>query len=168
MTANPRLPVVFVSHGGGPWPWVDGMKDIFAGDRPGIRRVAAPAAGQAEGGAGDHRPLGGAGVLGLDRRRSRRWTTTTAASRSTPTSCSYRRPGAPALAARVARAGRRRRHAAAEDPQRGFDHGTFVPLWLMYPDADVPVVQLSMQTGSIPPSTCAWAGRWRRCATKAC
>ena len=26
----PRMPVVFVSHGGGPWPWVDGMREAFA------------------------------------------------------------------------------------------------------------------------------------------
>jgi aromatic ring-opening dioxygenase catalytic subunit (LigB family) len=62
----------------------------------------------------------------------------------------YPAPGAPELAEHV-----RSLVAAAGLPtrldlQRGFDHGTFAPLVVMYPKADVPVIQLSMKAGLDP------------------
>jgi aromatic ring-opening dioxygenase catalytic subunit (LigB family) len=36
--------------------------------------------------------------------------------------------------------------AVAEDDERGFDHGTFVPLAVMYPNAEVPIVSLSLRS----------------------
>jgi 4,5-DOPA dioxygenase extradiol len=56
----------------------------------------------------------------------------------------YPAPGAPALANRVRELLRQRAIACADDPQRGLDHGAYVPLVAMYPAADVPVLQMSM------------------------
>jgi aromatic ring-opening dioxygenase catalytic subunit (LigB family) len=63
---------------------------------------------------------------------------------------SYPAPGAPALAARVADLLGAGGVAHGTDVSRGFDHGVFVPLVLMYPQADVPVVMLSLQAGYDP------------------
>jgi 4,5-DOPA dioxygenase extradiol len=56
----------------------------------------------------------------------------------------YPCPGAPGLAARVRELLAGRRIACADDEQRGLDHGAYVPLVAMYPEADVPVLQISM------------------------
>ena len=55
-------------------------------------------------------------------------------------------PGSPALAAQVRELLGAAGLPTAEDVQRGYDHGVFVPLKLMTPEADVPVVQLSLRT----------------------
>ncbi|WP_417664458.1 DODA-type extradiol aromatic ring-opening family dioxygenase [Pseudidiomarina donghaiensis] len=52
--------------------------------------------------------------------------------------------GEPELAAQVLGAITATGIEAVGDPKRGFDHGLFVPLKLMYPDADIPCVQLSL------------------------
>lgn len=56
----------------------------------------------------------------------------------------YPAPGAPALASRVRDLLRSRDIAVTDDPKRGLDHGAYVPLVAMYPNADVPVLQVSM------------------------
>lgn len=55
--------------------------------------------------------------------------------------CQYPAPGEPELANRLAR------ELDAVPVERGLDHGAWVPLSLMYPEADVPVVSLSLPTG---------------------
>jgi 4,5-DOPA dioxygenase extradiol len=56
----------------------------------------------------------------------------------------YPSPGATTLASRVRELLRAKDIAFAEDPERGLDHGAYVPLVAMYPEADVPVLQISM------------------------
>lgn len=56
----------------------------------------------------------------------------------------YPAPGAPELATRVRELLRRQDMAFTDEPERGLDHGAYVPLVAMYPGADVPVLQISM------------------------
>ena len=147
-----RMPVVFIPHGGGPWPFVDtGFPPTDVEDlKRYLRTVPAVA---------PRRPRA---LLVV----SAHWE---APVPSVMTSAqppmlydyygfppeSYRitwpAPGDPALARRRRRAAAAGRlPAPAEDPQRGYDHGTFVPLKVAYPDADIPVVQLSLIEGLDP------------------
>lgn len=63
----------------------------------------------------------------------------------------YPVPGAPdlarAISVRLAAAGF---PAAAIDPDRGFDHGVFIPMMVSFPEAQIPVVQLSLLAGRDP------------------
>lgn len=57
----------------------------------------------------------------------------------------YPAPGSPELASRITRLLGQAGIGHAQDAQRGFDHGMFIPLKVMFPKADIPVVQLSLR-----------------------
>jgi aromatic ring-opening dioxygenase catalytic subunit (LigB family) len=64
----------------------------------------------------------------------------------------YAAPGSPDLAKRVAEILNKSDISAHIDLQRGFDHGLFIPLKLMYPQANIPSLQLSLLRGLNPAS----------------
>jgi aromatic ring-opening dioxygenase catalytic subunit (LigB family) len=145
------MPVVFLPHGGGPWPFVDmGLEPRDVDELATYLRSvsdlpnAAPKA-----------------LLVISAHWEAAVPTVMTAERPPllydyygfpPESYQIRwsAPGAPRLAARVRDLLGAAHIATAEDSQRGFDHGTFVPLKLAYPNADVPTVQLSLQRGLDP------------------
>lgn len=57
----------------------------------------------------------------------------------------YPAPGNPELAEQVTQLLEQSGADAQVNSERGFDHGAFIPLKLMFPDADIPVVQLSLR-----------------------
>ena len=70
----------------------------------------------------------------------------------------YPAPGSPGLAAQVAQLLGQDSGAARVDATRGFDHGVFIPLKLMFPGADIPVIQLSLHR-DLDPQAHIEAGR---------
>lgn len=143
LTAS-KLPTYFISHGGGPWPWMD--------ERRASMKVLADSLADMP------RQIGVTpkAVLMV----SGHWEEsayTVMASPKPPMlydyggfpphtyQIHYDAPGSPELAQRVQGLIEAAGLPAASDAQRGFDHGSFVPLYVIYPKADVPVVQLSLR-----------------------
>ena len=62
----------------------------------------------------------------------------------------YGAPGDPKLASQIIACLTEAGLSAVADASRGFDHGAWVPLHLMYPDADIPVVQVSINMQKSP------------------
>ena len=70
----------------------------------------------------------------------------------------YPAPGEPKLAEQLVALLGQSGQPAQADSARGFDHGMFIPLMLMFPEADIPVVQLSLRD-SLDPAVHLQAGR---------
>jgi aromatic ring-opening dioxygenase catalytic subunit (LigB family) len=144
-----RPPVLFISHGGGPWPYVDALKPMYAHTERELRRLPQRLA---------ERPKA---VIVI----SAHWETSRFSISTAPRppmnydyggfpphtyQLRYPAPGDPALAGRardlIAAAGL----DVATDSTKGFDHGVFVPLGLMFPAADMPIVMLSVKSDYDP------------------
>jgi aromatic ring-opening dioxygenase catalytic subunit (LigB family) len=62
----------------------------------------------------------------------------------------YPAPHSPQLVDRVKSLLGNAKFEVEEDKNRGLDHGVFIPLKLIYPDAEIPVVQLSLHSSLDP------------------
>jgi aromatic ring-opening dioxygenase catalytic subunit (LigB family) len=150
--AGGRMPAVFIPHGGGPWPFVD----LAFGSQREVDELTAY--------------LRGLPALTATRPRallviSAHWeelVPTVMTAERPPLLFDYYgfppaayeltwpAPGEPSVALRVQALLRGAGFEAASNSTRGFDHGTFVPLKVAYPAADVPTVQLSLKRGLDP------------------
>lgn len=150
--AGGRLPVVFLPHGGGPWPFVK----LGFGDQAELDELAAYLRSVARLPASPPKA-----IVVVSAHWEERVPTVMTSGRPPmlydyygfpPESytITWPAPGEPALAARVRALLEKSGFETAGDETRGFDHGTFVPLKLAYPDADVPTVQLSLIQGLDP------------------
>ena len=144
-----RLPTYFVSHGGGPWPWIPEMAAAF-------KQLAASLADIPR-----QLPAPPRAVLLV----TAHWEAPAFTLGAHPApgmvydyggfpphtyEIVYPAPGAPELARRVQALVQAAGLPVALDAQRGYDHGTFVPLAVMYPEAQVPVLQVSLRAGLDP------------------
>lgn len=138
----PRLPAIFISHGMPSMALAPGLTGAFLADLPG--RFDRPQAvicisAHLEG----SRPLLTCDAYPQTLHDFGGFSPALHAMR-------YPAPGDPALAERAARLLREAGFPAECLGNRGLDHGAWVPLSLMYPKADIPTIQLSVQTGEPP------------------
>lgn len=141
-----RTPTAFIPHGGGPWP-------VLALDA--LRQDETEALASYMRSIGDVAPRPRA-LLVVSAHWEEEVVTVNAGSSPSMLydyggfppeayQLQWPAPGSPEVAAEVAELLRGAGIEVAENRDRGFDHGTFIPLMLAYPDADVPTVQLSLQ-----------------------
>lgn len=140
-----KLPTYFISHGGGPWPYMPEMRssnEVLAASLADIPRqlgtkpkaiLMVSAHWVTQGGfqvTSNPRPPMIYDYYGFPEHTY---------------SIQYPAPGSSALAERVQTLLRQAGHPIEQDATRGFDHGAYVPAFVMYPEADVPMVQLSIE-----------------------
>ena len=143
-------PTYFISHGGGPWPWLSGrFRRQFDQLEASLQETAREIGPKPK------------AILAV----SGHWEADqfTVQSGDRPGmiydyggfppemyEIQYPSPGSPEVARRVRELLVDAGISAGLDAARGYDHGVYAPLKAMYPDADVPVLQLSLKRGLDP------------------
>jgi len=144
-----RMPTFFISHGGGPWPWLPDMRKMLAN----LERSLADIPRQL--------PEQPKAILMV----SGHWEQADFAVMASPHppmvydyygfppftyEIKYEAPGAPELARRTAELIAAAGLPTHLDTVQGFDHGVFAPMAVMYPKADVPTYQVAIRNGYDP------------------
>jgi aromatic ring-opening dioxygenase catalytic subunit (LigB family) len=145
-----RLPTFYLSHGGGPWPYMGGqVRQRFATLERSLRELRGELRAKLE------------AILVI----SGHWEERDFAVMANPSppmvydfggypdylyDIDYPAPGCPDLALRVESLIRESGQAAHLDPERGYDHGTYSLLAVTHPDANTPVIQVSMRADYDP------------------
>lgn len=140
-----KMPVYFISHGGGPWPWLQGpYREAYRQLEASLQKLP------------QELPEKPKAILMI----SGHWEEESFSIMTNPKPemlydyggfpehtyhIKYAAPGSPELALKVQSLLKDAGITAKLNPHRGFDHGTFTPLAVSYPDADIPVVQLSLR-----------------------
>jgi aromatic ring-opening dioxygenase catalytic subunit (LigB family) len=144
------FPTFFISHGGGPWPWMaDDLRGTYDQLAAALCRLPADAGVRPQ------------AVLMV----SAHWEEpefTVQATLKPPMiydyggfpahtyRIQYPASGSPVLAQRVQALLKGAGIPARQNAERGYDHGMFSPMAVMYPNADMPTVQLSLKVGLDP------------------
>ncbi len=139
-----RLPTYFISHGGGPWPWLPDMRKMLHSLEVSLANMPKEIGVKPK------------AILMV----SGHWEEDDFAVMSSPTpgmvydyggfppftyQIKYAAPGAPDVAKRVAELLKAAGLPTHMDATRGFDHGVFAPMQVMYPAADVPLLQVAIR-----------------------
>ncbi|HYX38829.1 MAG TPA: class III extradiol ring-cleavage dioxygenase [Oligoflexus sp.] len=139
-----KWPTLFISHGGGPWPWMDfGPQNPYQGLRAYLENIP--------------QKLGKPQAILVISGHWEEKSFTVMTHEQPPMlydyygfpdetyKIHYKAQGSTTLVRRVHELLNKAGMPCEDDAERGFDHGVFVPLGVMFPKADVPLVQLSMK-----------------------
>lgn len=147
------MPTIYLPHGGGPWPWTPPFSPALGVEYRPLRAYLESLSTSLP-----RRPRG---IVIVSAHWEAQLPTVTAGERPDmlydyygfPAEA-YRirwdAPGSPTLTARVGDLLAAAGIESAETSERGFDHGTFIPMKLAFPEADIPTVQLSLDASYDP------------------
>ena len=144
-----KLPTYFISHGGGPWPWIPERREAMRALETSLANMPAEIGVKPK------------AILMV----SGHWEQDDFAVMASPSpgmvydyggfppytyQIKYSSPGAPDVARRIAGLLTAAGLPTHLDMTRGYDHGVFAPMEVMYPRADVPLLQVAIRHGYDP------------------